>query len=180
MNKPDYVTALEAAYGAPSREAFGSAVFFSRSKSAGQKHERRLLMYKVYLAIPRALDELLGHVREDGKVFRSRVGIDDRVGEVNPSSGKVYAERFGPDHEIGHVDLTNGKVYLRRLGPDKHVGSVDGHGHMYRHVRMAKDEYIGKVDRFVSYAHSAGAMLLRVLPAFEQGDVEETEAPDQG
>jgi len=136
-------------------------------------------MYKVYLAIPRALDELLGHVRDDGKVFRSRVGIDDQIGEVDLSSGKIYEKLLGPDKEIGHVDLTNGKVYLRRLGPDKYIGSVDGHGRMYRHVRMAKDEYIGKVDRFVSFAHSAGAMLLLVLPALEEDGVEETQDHDQ-
>jgi hypothetical protein len=30
---------------------------------------------------------------------------------------------------------------------------------------MAVDETIGKVARFISYAHSAGAMLLLILPA---------------
>ena len=81
------------------------------------------------------------------------------------SSGKVYAARLGPDKEIGHVDLKSGKVYLRRLGPDEYVGKVDKHGRMHQHVPMASDKYIGKVDRFVSYAYSAGAMLLLVLPA---------------
>jgi hypothetical protein len=135
-------------------------------------------MYKVYRANPLALDELLGYVRDDGKVFRTRVGFDDCLGEVDLATGKVYAERFGPDKEIGHVDMKNGKVYLRRLGPDQYVGSVDGHGHMHRHVKMAKDDYIGQVDRFVSYAHSAGAMLLLVLPSFEEKSDGKTETPD--
>ena len=51
---------------------------------------------------------------------------------------------------------------------------------MHRHVPMAFDEYIGKIDRFVSYAHSAGAMLLLVLPALDsQSQSEIPEIPDQ-
>lgn len=137
-------------------------------------------MYKVYLAIPRAMDEQLGHVREDGNVFRSRVGLDAHVGEVDLSTGKVYTDQFGPDKHIGHVDLKNGKVYVRRFGPDEYVGKVDKHGHMHRHVPMAPDKYIGKIDRFVSYAHTAAAMLLLVLPALEVIEAGKTEAPDQG
>ena len=131
-------------------------------------------MYRVYLAIPRAFDELLGHVRDDGKVLRSQVGIDDRVGEVDLSTGKVYEERLGPDKQIGRVDLKTGKVYLSRFGPDEYVGRVDNHGHMHRHVSLAPDEYIGKVDPFVSIAHTAAAMLLLVLPAFEEKKLGET------
>jgi len=49
MNKPDYVTALEAAYGAPSREAFGSAVFFARSKSADDLEKMALEKYRYFV-----------------------------------------------------------------------------------------------------------------------------------
>jgi len=58
-------------------------------------------------------------------------------------------------------------VYLRQFGPDDYVGIVDGDGRMHRHVPMAPDEYIGVVDPFLSFGHSAGAMLLLVLPALE-------------
>jgi hypothetical protein len=124
-------------------------------------------MYKVYRAVPRALDEMLGYGNEDGRLYRSKPGFDEYLGRVDLSSGSVYEERLGPDTEIGHVDLKTGRVYLRRLGPDVYVGTVDEKGHLHRHVPMAPDEYIGVVDPFLSYAHSAGAMLLLVLPALE-------------
>lgn len=127
-------------------------------------------MSKVYLAIPSALDKHLGHVNEEGKIYRSKVGPDEYVGEVDLSSGKIYAERFGPNQKIGYVDLENGKVYLSKLGLDEYVGSVDKQGRMHRHVPMGADEYIGNVEDYVSYAHSAGAMLLLILPALEEED----------
>jgi hypothetical protein len=125
-------------------------------------------MVKVYLAIPKALDEQLGYVHEDGKVFRSKIGLDEHVGHVDLSNGKVYAEQFGPDKEVGHVDMKNGKVFLSRFGPDQYVGTVNGDGRMRRHIPLAVDEYIGKVDRFLSFAHSAAGFLLLVLPTHEE------------
>jgi hypothetical protein len=122
-------------------------------------------MIKVYQVIPRGLDVLLGHVDENGKVYRGRIGPDEYLGSVDLATGKVYSSRFGPDKEIGRVDQQSGKVYTSRLGPDDYVGTVDEHGRIHRHVPMAVDETIGKVDRFISFAHSAGAMLLLVLPA---------------
>lgn len=127
-------------------------------------------MDKVYLAIPGAPDKHLGHVHEDGKVYRSRIGFDDHLGAVDLSSGKIYSKQFGPDKKIGHVDLKDGKVYLTKVGLDEYVGRVEENGRIYRHVSMGSDDYIGKVDHFVSYAHSAGAMLLLVLPALELED----------
>jgi hypothetical protein len=132
-----------------------------------------IIMYRVYKAVPMGLDEHLGHVNEDGKVYRSKVGLDDHLGTVDLSSGKIYTERFGPNKKIGHVNLKNGKVYLSKFGIDEYVGSMDDHGHMHRHVPMGADEYIGKIDPFVSYAHAAGAMLLLVLPAVEGEEQEE-------
>ena len=125
-------------------------------------------MHKVYLAIPLAPDELLGHINDAGIVFRSKVGLDDRLGEANLATGRVYADRFGPDKEVARVDVRNGKVYLSRLGLDEYVGNVDVHGHMHKHVRLGPDKYIGKIVPFVSYAHSAAAMVLLVLPALEE------------
>lgn len=136
-------------------------------------------MYKVYRAIANTPDELLGHVEEDGRIFRSKVGLDDRLGRVDLTSGKVYEDRVGPDQEIGHVDLKSGKVYLRRFGPDEYVGRVDGDGRIHRHVPLAIDKYIARVDRFVSYAHSAGAMLLLVLPALESTESDTTPAQEE-
>lgn len=127
-------------------------------------------MSKVYLAIPTAFDELQGHVNEDGKIYRSKFGPDEYVGEVDLPSGKIYAERFGPNQKIGYVDLENGKVYLSKLGLDEYVGRVDNQGRMHRHVPMGADEYVGKVEDFVSYAHSAGAMLLLIFPALEEDE----------
>jgi hypothetical protein len=130
-------------------------------------------MYKVYLAIPGALDKLLGHVNEDGKVYRSKLGLDEQLGQVDLSSGKVYAERFGPNKVVGRVDLKSGKVYTSRLGPDEYVGNVGENGRMHRHVPMGADEYIGKIEPFVSYAHAAGAMLLLVLPEMGSWNTDE-------
>ncbi|MCB0093269.1 MAG: hypothetical protein KDE54_35515 [Caldilineaceae bacterium] len=134
-------------------------------------------MSKVYLAIPHALDKVLGHVNESGKVTRSQIGIDREVGYVNLDTGNIYAERFGPDKTVGRVDLSNGKVYATRLGPDHYVGWVAADGRMHRHRALAPDVYIGQVDSFVSFAHSAAAMLLLVLPALEEQTA--AEAPAQ-
>lgn len=135
-------------------------------------------MYKIYRAVPRALDEMLGYVKEDGRVYRSKPGFDEYLGKADLSSGRVYEERFGPDREIGHVDLKTGEVYLGRFGPDEYVGNVDEKGRLHRHVLMAPDEYIGVVDPFPSFAHCAGAMLLLVLPALEAQN-EDNSTPDE-
>jgi hypothetical protein len=131
-------------------------------------------MSKVYLAIPHASDRLLGHVTEDGKIFRSQIGPDDEIGHVSLSTGQIYEKRFGLDKKIGYVDPSNGKVYLNRLGPDEYTGQATTDGSLYRHVPMSADDYVGKVERFVSYAHSAGALLLLVLPAIEARKEDET------
>ena len=136
-------------------------------------------MYKVYQAVPRAPDEMLGYVKEDGKVYRSKTGFDEYLGKVDLSSGRVYEERLGPDREIGHVDLKTGRVYLRQFGPDDYVGSVDEKGNIHRHVAMAPDEYIGVVDPFLSFVHSAGAMLLLVLPALETKKEDDSVPPEE-
>ncbi len=124
-------------------------------------------MYKVYLAKSMAPDEMLGYVKEDGRVYRSKPGFDEYLGKVDPSSGRVYEERLGPDKEIGHVDPKTGRVYLRRFGPDDYVGTVDENGRLHRQVPLAPDEYIGVVDPAPFAAYSAGAMLLLVLPVAE-------------
>jgi hypothetical protein len=135
-------------------------------------------MYKVHLETSQGHNQLLGHVLDDGKVYRTKVGLDDYVGRVELATGKIYEERFGPDKKVGHVDLENGKVYLTRLGPDQYVGKVDGHGRMHRHVSLTNEELVGKIDQFVSYGHSAAAMLLLVMPALEaklEGEKQERE-----
>lgn len=124
-------------------------------------------MPKVYLAVAHAPDTLLGHVEENGKVYRSQIGPDKEIGHVNLATGDVYAERFGPDKEVGRVEIGSGKVFVSRFGPDRHVGSVDAGGYIYHQNLLAPDDYIGQVNPFLSYAHSAAAMLLLVLPALE-------------
>lgn len=124
-------------------------------------------MSKVYLAVPGALDRLLGHVDEAGRISRSQAGPDQAVGYVNLETGNVYERRFGPDNKVGRVDLSSGDVYATRPGPDDYVGRVREDGRMYRHRDMAVDSYVGVADPFQSFAHSGGAMLLLVLPAIE-------------
>ena len=47
-NKPEYVTALEAAYGAPSQAGFGSAVFFEPIKAGDDLAQAALAKYKYF------------------------------------------------------------------------------------------------------------------------------------
>ena len=82
-------------------------------------------MSKIYLAIPRAFDDLQGHISEDGKIYRSKFGPDEYLGKVDLSSGKIYASQFGPDKKVGYVDLENGKVYISKLGQDHTNGRLD-------------------------------------------------------
>jgi hypothetical protein len=131
-------------------------------------------MSKVYLSIPRAIDEKLGHVDEDGVVYRSKPGLDQRMGRVDLSNGKIYQDRFGLDKWIGHVDMRNGKVYRNRFGPDEHVGHVDKDGRFYKNIRFGFDEQIGYIDQFISYAHAAAGMLLLILP-----EIKERNQPDE-
>jgi hypothetical protein len=138
-------------------------------------------MSKVYLAIPGAPDRLLGHVDEAGRVYRSQIGPDNLVGHVNLETGRIYEQRFGPDKRVGHVDLGSGKVVSTRLGPDEHVGQVAIDGKLRRAQALAMDDYVGRVEPFLSYAHSAGALLLLALPALDEAaSVEATAeaAPD--
>ena len=62
-------------------------------------------MSKVYEHRAGFPDKLLGRVEEDGRVIRSRMGPDDRIGRVDLDSGKIYASRVGPDKYRGRVDL---------------------------------------------------------------------------
>ena len=124
-------------------------------------------MTKVYLALSGAPDRLLGHVEDDGRVYRSLVGPDNLIGHVDLATGNIYAQRFGPDKKVGHVDLSSGRVYATHPGPDAHVGQVREDGMMYLHQALATDDYVGHVDSFRSHAHTAGAMLLLVMPALE-------------
>lgn len=48
-NKPDYVTDLEAAYGAPSQAGFGSAVFHEQLKPAAKLAEAALAKYTYFV-----------------------------------------------------------------------------------------------------------------------------------
>ena len=141
--------------------------------------KRRITMSKVYLEVPLAPDRLIGHVKENGDVYRSDAGLDDKIGRVDLDSGRVYSRRLGPDKKVGHVNLENGKVYVSRVGPDDYIGRVKEDGSIRLDRFMGADDYIGRVAPFLSYAHSAAAMLLLVLPAIEAqtGDAD-SESPE--
>jgi hypothetical protein len=124
-------------------------------------------MSKVYLEVPLAPDRLIGHVKENGNVYRSDAGRDDKIGHVHLKSGKVYARRLGVDKKVGHVDLDDGRIYATKIGPDKYVGRVKEDGTIHLDKSLAPDDYVGKVNPFISYAHSGAAMLLLVVPALE-------------
>jgi hypothetical protein len=47
--KPDYVTKLESAYGAPSQNGFGSAVFFEQLKPTDKLEEAALKKYRYFV-----------------------------------------------------------------------------------------------------------------------------------
>jgi hypothetical protein len=47
--KPEYVTQLETAYGAPSQNGFGSAVFFEQLKGTDKLEEAALRKYKYFV-----------------------------------------------------------------------------------------------------------------------------------
>ena len=47
--KPEYVTALEAAYGAPSQAGFGSAVFYEPLKASDKLDQAALAKYKYFV-----------------------------------------------------------------------------------------------------------------------------------
>ncbi len=127
-------------------------------------------MSEVYLVVKDAPDKLLGQIDEDGIVTRSQPGVDPVIGHVDLKTGHVHEKRLGPDKYVGRVDLGSGKVYASRIGPDEYMGQVKPDGSMHRHVALQADRHVGKVSRFVSYAHSAGAMLLLVLPALDDKD----------
>jgi hypothetical protein len=49
QTRPEYVIALEAAYGAPSQAAFGSAVFYEPSVTAGDLEQAALAKYRFFV-----------------------------------------------------------------------------------------------------------------------------------
>ncbi len=127
-------------------------------------------MSKVYLAVPHAPDRLLGRVKENGDVYRSDAGPDDKIGHVDLTSGKVYARRVGPDKKIGRVDLDRGKVYTAKAGPDKYIGRMEEDGAIYLNRTLAPDDYVGRMNPFISYAHAGAAMLLLLIPTLDEQD----------
>jgi hypothetical protein len=145
------------------------------TQGAALKHilkKDNIFMSKVHLAVPHAPDRLLGHVRENGDVYRSDAGPDDKIGHVDLESGKIYSRRLGPDRKVGHVDLDKGKVYATKAGPDKYISRVEEDGAMHLNRSLAPDDYVGRMNPFISYAHAGAAMLLLVLPALEEQDKE--------
>jgi hypothetical protein len=135
-------------------------------------------MNKVYRHIRLALDEYLGRVDQDGKVYERRLGPDKYAGRVELKNGKIYESRFGPDKYIGRVDPTNGKVYRARIGPDRYLGRVRKNGQCYLHIRLKRDEYMGKIKGMSSLVHGGAGFLLLLLPLIEEIKEEEIAAQE--
>lgn len=77
--KPDYVTQLEAAYGAPSQAAFGSAVFYETAKATDSLEQMALEKYKYFVG------ELWERYGEDAWMSPWK---------------KVYTRQTGTKHDI--------------------------------------------------------------------------------
>jgi hypothetical protein len=77
--KPDYVTGLESAYGAPSQNAFGSAVFFEQLKPTDKLEEAALKKYRYFVG------EIWERFGEDAWMSAWRV---------------VYTRPEGAEHDI--------------------------------------------------------------------------------
>jgi hypothetical protein len=126
-------------------------------------------MSKVYLHRILLPDKQLGRVEQNGKVYRSDTGLDDRIGHVDLEKGKIYKSQPGPDEYIGHVDLDNGKVYRHvPAGRDDYLGHIESDGKMYQHEFLSPDDYMGNIKDHDSYAHAGAAFMLLVLPAFKE------------
>lgn len=76
---PDYVTQLEAAYGAPSQSGFGSAVFFEQVEQSPELDKAALEKYKYFV----------------GELWQ-RYGEDAWMGPWK----EVYARPAGAEHDI--------------------------------------------------------------------------------
>jgi len=132
-------------------------------------------MTKVYRHKPVAPDELVGRVTPEGRVFETRLGPDKQVGRVETDTGRIFETRLGPDKHLGRVALDTGKVYRERFGPDEYVGRVDPDGKLYRHKPLALDEYLGRMAEMPSYAHGGAALLLLLLPLWEEDQAADTQ-----
>jgi hypothetical protein len=128
---------------------------------------------KVYRHKPLAMDELLGRVEPDGRVYESRLGPDKFIGRVETDNGKIYESRIGPDKYVGRVELETGKVYRAKVGPDEYLGRVNGDGDFHRHRALGPDAYIGKLTEMVSFAHGGAAFVLLALPAWDEAQAAE-------
>lgn len=126
-------------------------------------------MSNVYLHRMLLPDKLLGRVEQNGKVYRSDTGLDDRIGHVDLDHGKIYKSQPGPDEYIGRVELDNGKVYRHvPAGRDDYLGHIELDGKMYQHEFLGPDDYMGNIKERISFAHAGAAFMLLVLPAFEE------------
>lgn len=131
---------------------------------------------KVYRHKAMALDELLGRVDPDGRVYATEHRVDRYIGRVELDTGKIFATRVGPDVYLGRVELDTGKVYRSKLGPDEYLGRVNDDGEFRLHKPLAPDTYIGQLTAMPTYAHGGAAFLLLALPAWEKA---QPPKPDQ-
>jgi hypothetical protein len=137
-------------------------------------------MNKVYKHRPLAIDDYLGYISDDGKVYeilQSRK-TERYVGRVDLETGQVYSSIPGQDRYVGRTDK-NGKIYISRTGPDEYIGHVTDSGRLFHHKRLAFDEYLGVVSDMDSFAHAGAAFLLLIHPLYEQEKREELEEKEE-
>jgi hypothetical protein len=130
-------------------------------------------MNKIYRHRPTAIDEYLGHVTAEGKVFETRLGPDQYVGRVDLEKGEIFLSRPGPDKQIGRVDKDSGKVYLTRLGPDEYLGRVQEDGKIVAHKPLAPDVYLGHVEEMLTVIHGGAGFLLLLKPVLDEKEATE-------
>ena len=105
-------------------------------------------------------DRHIGSVRENGKVYRERLGLDQYVGSVEFETGKVFKHvRLMPDQYIGHIDQTGGVYAHVPRRPDIYLGRVNQNGELFGHVPRGRDEYIGRIDGMAHPVEGAAAFL---------------------
>lgn len=113
-------------------------------------------------------DALIGHVDDEGRVYRAQSGPDDLVGHVDLASGRVYESLHGPDKLVGHVDLADGRCYGARLGPDHYLGRISPDGSMHVQRPLAPDERVATSKPYLGPAPAGAAFILLVVPLLEE------------
>ena len=125
-------------------------------------------MGEVFLHRSGRPDKKLGHVDNEGRIFR-RDPKEEEIGRVDLGTGRVYITFLGQDTYAGRVHLHKGTVYRHvEKARDDYLGEVHKDGKMYRHRPAWPDKYVGNMTEPLTVAASGAAFLLLVTPAVEE------------